>query len=157
MQTKPQVQVAIQWAMNKAETPLGTIDNAQLRRWARAAFAEDADITLRFVDEDEGRLLNHEFRGKDYATNVLTFPMEMPMIEAAGFPSVVADIVICPNVVVREAETQGKTPTHHLAHLVIHGCLHAQGYLHENDEQANEMEALERKLLKRFRISDPYA
>ena len=109
------------------------------------------------MGEEEGRQLNRDFRGKDYATNVLTFPMDMPDLGAdSGLPVFMADIVICPAVVEREATEQNKDPIEHLAHLVIHGCLHAQGYVHESDNQAELMENREIEILKRFKISNPY-
>lgn len=150
------VSVAVQWAQPKADTAFADLDNAQLRRWVRACFDEPAEITVRFVDEAEGRSLNKAYRGKDYATNVLTFPMDLPDLDLPGLPAFVSDIVLCPAVVCREAADQGKQATDHLAHLVIHGCLHSQGYAHETDAEAKVMEDEERKLLKRFKISDPY-
>ncbi|MCQ8894987.1 rRNA maturation RNase YbeY [Limnobacter humi] len=133
------------------------MDNARIRRWAKACFRDGAEITIRMVGDEEGRQLNRDFRGKDYATNVLTFPMDLPDLGSeAGLPTFMADIVICPAVVEREAKEQGKDPIDHLAHLVVHGCLHAQGYVHELDSQAELMEGKEVEILKRFRISNPY-
>ncbi|MFN4148985.1 MAG: rRNA maturation RNase YbeY, partial [Rhodocyclaceae bacterium] len=107
-------------------------------------------VTLRFVDTIEGRRLNHTFRGKDYATNVLTFVYEDE--------PVTGDVVICVPVVRREAKEQGKPFKAHLAHMVVHGMLHLQGYDHEtNAHDALRMEARERAILARFRIPDPYA
>jgi len=120
-----------------------------LRRWATLALERDAVIVLRFVGTTEGRRLNREFRGQDHATNVLTFDyMETP---------VRADIVICVPVVRMEARTQGKTFRDHLAHLVIHGLLHAQGHDHVSPGQAQRMERREKRLLARLRVADPYA
>jgi len=120
-----------------------------LRRWTRLALERDAVIVLRFVDTREGRRLNREFRGQDHATNVLTFDyMETP---------VRADIVICVPVVRAEARAQGKSFRDHLVHLVIHGALHAQGHDHVSPAQARKMEAHERRLLARLRVTDPYA
>ena len=120
-----------------------------LRRWARLAVGQSAVIVLRFVGTREGRKLNREFRGQDHATNVLTFDyMEKP---------VRADIVICVPVVRAEARAQEKTFRNHLAHLVIHGLLHAQGHDHVSHGEAEKMEARERKLLARLHIADPYA
>lgn len=121
-----------------------------LRRWIRLALERDAVITLRFVGAREGRRLNREFRGRDHATNVLTF-------DYAQRPAVSADIVICVPVVAREARAQGKRLRAHLAHLVIHGTLHAQGYDHQRPRDAAAMEAREVELLARLRIADPYA
>lgn len=127
------------------------VPRARLRRWILAALsarAGSARLTLRFVGSRESRTLNHAYRGKDYATNVLTFPYGEDPLEA--------DIVLCMPVVRAEARAQRKPLDHHLAHLVIHGVLHAQGFEHEEDEEAAAMEALETALLRRFRIPDPY-
>lgn len=151
------VQVHIQRALEHSHPWFEAVDNAQLRRWARACFLDPAELTLRFVDVEEGRALNSQFRGKDYATNVLTFPMDMPNLGPdSGLPTFCADIIICPDVVEQEAIQQKKTPLNHLAHLVIHGCLHAQGYVHDSEGQARVMESREIELLKRFRIDNPY-
>lgn len=121
-----------------------------LRRWVQLALERDAEVALSFVGAREGRRLNRVFRGRDYATNVLTF-------DYAQRPRVVADIAICVPVVRREAREQGKTFRAHLAHLVIHGTLHAQGYDHRRPRQARAMEAREVELLARLRIPSPYA
>lgn len=128
-------------------------DRAQLRRWVRGALERDAMLTLRFVGVAEGRALNEQFRGRDYATNVLTFAYDDP--PAPGEP-LSADIVVCMPVVLDEARAQGKTARDHLAHLVVHGTLHAQGHDHEDDDSAQAMESLETAILRRFRIADPY-
>ena len=129
----------------------------QLRRWVRAALVRDAALTLRLVGEAEGRALNAQFRGRDYATNVLTFAYddEAPDADAPDHP-VQADIVICLPVLAREALEQRKTLRDHLAHLVVHGVLHAQGMDHEDEDEARTMEARETEVLRRFRIADPY-
>ncbi len=147
--------LAVQYA-----TDLDVPARAQVRRWVGAALSiareidhraiGDATLTVRFVDADEGRTLNRSFRGKDYATNVLTFPYETAQ------RAVEADLVICMPVVTAEARAQRKNLSAHCAHLVIHGTLHACGYDHEKSKDANEMEAIERSVLARFRISDPY-
>ncbi|MEW5882365.1 MAG: rRNA maturation RNase YbeY [Pseudomonadota bacterium] len=120
-----------------------------LRRWVQLALERDAEIAVSFVDARAGRRLNRAFRGRDYATNVLTF-------DYAQRPRVVADIAICVPVVRREAREQGKTVRAHLAHLVIHGTLHAQGYDHRRRAEARLMEAREVELLAKLRIADPY-
>lgn len=125
------------------------VDRAQLRRWVQAALEAEAQITLRLVGRREGRALNRAWRAKDYATNVLTF--------AYGGNPLQADIVLCLPVIRTEARAQGKRLRDHLAHLVMHGVLHAQGYDHERSREAQRMEALETRLLARFRIADPYA
>jgi len=128
-----------------------------LRGWILRALERDARLTLVFVDSRSGRKLNREYRGRDYATNVLTFTYEIQA--APGMPTtpVVADIVLCMPVVRREAREQGKTLRAHLAHLVIHGVLHAQGYDHERKRDARRMQAVESQLLAALRIADPYA
>jgi probable rRNA maturation factor len=144
----PRLALSVQHEPGAGDCPA---DRAQLRRWALAALERDATLTLRFVGAREGRALNAQFRGRDYATNVLTFAYD----EQDDGP-VQADIVICLPVLVREARAQKKPLREHLAHLVIHGVLHAQGMDHENEDEAREMEARETALLRRFRIADPY-
>lgn len=123
----------------------------QIRQWARAALLRDARVTLRWVGEAEGCKLNETYRGKDYATNVLTFVYD----ESDG--ALTGDLVICLPVVVREAEAQGKPLEAHLAHLVVHGMLHLQGMDHETDVDAEAMEAMEREILASLGYPDPYA
>ena len=121
----------------------------QLRRWVQAALEADAELVVRFVGREESRQLNHQYRGKDRPTNVLTF-------DYAHEPVVQADIVICLPVLQDEAHAQNKPLRNHLAHLVIHGVLHAHGMDHLTDEEAADMESREIALLHRFRIDDPY-
>jgi probable rRNA maturation factor len=120
-----------------------------LARWLAAALEADAEITLRFVGGAEGRRLNRDFRGRDYATNVLTF-------DYAHAPVVQADIVLCVPVIRREARQQRKPPRAHLAHLVVHGALHAQGYRHDRAAPARRMEAREAAILAALGLPDPY-
>ncbi len=123
----------------------------KVTRWIRHALALDAEITVRIVDEEEGRQLNRDYRHKDYATNVLTF-------DYAQEPLVLADLVLCAPVVKREAREQNKTLEEHYAHLLVHGTLHAQGWDHETSEQdAQEMEAYETAILQELGFADPYA
>jgi len=122
--------------------------DGSLRKWARAALSRDARVTLRYVAEAEGRRLNREFRGKDYATNVLTFVYSSRPLEG--------DIVICAPVVAREAKTQGKDVAAHHAHLLVHGLLHLQGMDHERGSEARKMEKRERAILARLGFPDPY-
>ncbi|MEY4341616.1 MAG: Endoribonuclease YbeY [Pseudomonadota bacterium] len=120
-------------------------------RCIRHALSEDAEITVRIVDTAEGQALNHSYRNKDYATNVLTF-------DYAQAPVVIADIVLCAPVVAEEAKAQGKTLQTHYAHLLVHGTLHAQGWDHETSaKDAQEMEAYEADILARLGIKNPYA
>jgi probable rRNA maturation factor len=138
--------LSVQYASTAADLPT----RSQVRRWVRAALDGDALVTVRFVDADEGRSLNAEYRGRDYATNVLTFVYDEGKMR-------VGDVVLCDPVIRREAAAQGKTLAAHYAHLVIHGMLHLQGHDHERAADAAAMEARERTLLARFRLPDPYA
>ncbi|MTZ13054.1 rRNA maturation RNase YbeY [Stutzerimonas degradans] len=131
---------------------------AELQRWCELALRQrsgDSELTIRMVDEEEGRELNRTWRHKDYPTNVLSFPTDVPD-EFLDIP-LLGDLVICVPVVEREAVEQGKPLTAHWAHLVIHGCLHLLGYDHIEDAEAEEMEALERQLLAELGHPDPYA
>jgi len=123
---------------------------ADFVRWARAALDGGGEVTIRLVEPDEGQALNAEYRGKDYATNVLSFPYETE-------PVVMGDLVICPAVVAREAAEQGKSAAAHYAHLTVHGMLHLQGWDHEDDAEARAMEDEERKILAALGHADPYA
>jgi len=158
-QQLPSLSLSIQLGEGVAALP---VSRAQLRRWAAAAIETDATLTLRFVGRAEGRMLNREYRGRDYATNVLTFIYDSPAGAAAmpagdgGEPGIQADIVICVPVLEREARERRIPLAHHLGHLVVHGVLHACGHDHEHDVEAREMEARETALLARFRIPDPY-
>ena len=122
----------------------------EMREWMTAAASVDLDVSVRFVGLEEGRELNRMYRDKDYATNVLTF-------DYAHEPVAQADLVICTDVLVREAAEQKKSFRSHLAHLLIHGVLHAQGWDHMTDEEAEEMEALETRLMKSLGFADPYS
>ena len=122
----------------------------RVARWIRAALDAPAEIAVRIVGEDEGRALNRDFRGRDYATNVLTF-------DYAREPVVVADLVLCAPVVAREAAGAGRAVEAHYAHLLVHGALHAQGFDHENDVDAEAMEARESEVLRGLGFDDPYA
>ena len=125
----------------------------QIRRWVKAALLAPAQLTIRFVDAEEGRTLNRDYRGKDYATNVLTFAYT----EDEDAETTEADIILCTDVLQREATEQSKSVEEHAAHLVVHGVLHAQGYDHENDEEATEMESLEIEILTALGWPNPYA
>ena len=131
----------------------------QLTLWASTALHgrtdfEEPELTIRLTDEEESQALNSEYRGKDKPTNVLSFPFEMP----PGIPlELLGDLIICVGVVEQEAQEQAKTTEAHWAHMVIHGCLHLLGYDHIKDDEAEEMEALERDLLASLGYPDPYA
>ena len=132
-------------ALHRAALP-----KAKVSRWMRHALLRDAEMTVRIVDAEEGRSLNQSYRNKNYATNVLTFDYEVA-------PVVMADLVLCAPVVAAEAAAQGKSLQAHYAHLLVHGTLHAQGYDHETNEQdALEMEALEKLLLAALGLDCPY-
>jgi probable rRNA maturation factor len=136
----------VQRASRAAHIP----SDAVLRRWARAALSREAKVTVRYVGEAEGRRLNREYRGKDYATNVLTFIYDDDPL--AG------DIVIAAPVVAREARERGRDVRAHHAHLLVHGLLHLQGMDHESSaREARKMERRERAILRGLGFSDPYA
>jgi len=128
---------------------------ADFETWAEQGWQGDGEteVTLRIVDEPEGHELNHQYRGKDYPTNVLSFPFEAPPGVELGL---LGDLVICAGVVEREAREQGKTPEAHWAHLLIHGMLHLQGYDHQDPDEAETMENLEVHLLAELGFPDPY-
>lgn len=142
---KPKLTLAVQYAVKPEHAPT----RAQFRKWALGSLEQDAEVALRLVDEKEGRELNRDYRGKDYATNVLTFPL-------AEEPWLMGDIILCPAVVEREARDQGKPLEAHYAHLTVHGMLHLQGYDHEADEDAAVMESLETQILTGMGYADPY-
>ncbi len=147
--------VSVQFASVAKHLP----QRAQVRRWALAAHREadtDGEVTIRYVDEKEGRTLHRDFRGKDYATNVLTFVHEPSPFQPKAARNYAADIVICAPVIAREAREQKKPLAAHHGHMVLHGMLHAQGFDHEVEAEANAMEAIEIALLRRFRIKNPY-
>ena len=150
------VQLDVQYAY-KTQSELPTPEN--LQRWADIAWgkASVAEVVIRVVDEAEGRQLNTQYRSKAQATNILSFPMEMPEEMAATVEEIMlGDLVICAPVVAQEAIEQNKTLHDHWAHLVIHGMLHLQGYDHLNDDEADAMESLEIKLLQQLGINNPY-
>lgn len=134
---------------------------ASFRRWVATACAEDrchgpATLAIRLVDAAEGRALNREFRGRDYATNVLSFASDRPEGLPPDLPRPLGDIALCAPVIAAEAATQGKPLRDHFAHLTIHGVLHLLGYEHEQEASAAAMEALEIRLLADLGIADPY-
>jgi probable rRNA maturation factor len=143
---KPKLVLSVQYALSSGGLPTRT----HVRKWALAALKRDAEITVRFVGEEEGSTLNRDYRGKDYATNVLTFVYE------DGEP-LAGDIVLAVPVVAREAAEQHKTLDEHYAHLLVHGVLHLQGYDHETDADAQVMEGLEKEVMQGLGYKDPYA
>jgi probable rRNA maturation factor len=141
----PALRLSVQYAVPEHGQP----SRARLRRWARAALRRHARVTLRLVGAREARALNRRFRGRDYATNVLTFAYD-DTVPLSG------DIVICIPVVEREARRQGKARDAHLAHLVVHGMLHLQGHDHQGEKEALAMERLETGIVMRLGYPDPY-
>lgn len=144
--------IDIQFAMTTDGVPA----EEQLRQWARLALAgraDNAELCVRVVDEAEITALNHQYRGKDYPTNVLSFPCEaMPGVDSVPL----GDIVICAPVVAREAVEQSKPSESHWAHMVIHGALHLLGYDHHEAAEAQRMERLETQLVEQLGFPDPY-
>lgn len=136
---------------------IGSVTRPLVRRWVQAALLAPAELTIRFVDKEEGRALNRDYRGKDYATNVLTFAYSEDASDEQLDNITRADLVLCTDVLSIEASAQNKTLLAHAAHLVVHGVLHAQGYDHENDTDAGEMEALETEVLAQLGFDNPYS
>jgi probable rRNA maturation factor len=133
-----------------------SITRPLVRKWIKAALFAPAELTIRFVDAEEGRALNRDYRAKDYATNVLTFAYNEGEEVAEDEPTR-ADIILCTDVLEKEAAEQSKTVAEHAAHLIVHGVLHAQGYDHIDDDDATEMESLETEILTALGYPDPYA
>jgi probable rRNA maturation factor len=148
---RAKLSLSVQYATAQSEVPM----RSRLRTFAQAALERSAQVTLRLVDESEGRRLNREFRGKDYPTNVLTFAYADGDPLAADI--VAGDIVLCAPVIAAEARSQHKEPHAHYAHLVVHGMLHLQGYDHEQDDEAAVMEARETEIVTALGYPDPYA
>ena len=145
--------VSVSYAAPRTGVPAAT----SFRNWVAAALRgriREADLAIRIVGAKEGRALNRHYRGKDYATNVLSFPAELP--EGVKMP-LLGDLVICAPVVAREAAEQGKPVAAHYAHLTVHGVLHLLGWDHEHDKDAEAMEQLEREVLAELGLPDPYA
>jgi probable rRNA maturation factor len=146
----PELTLSLQFAKLKdASRHRAALPRHKVMRWIRNTLEVDAEITVRIVDADEGQALNREYRHKDYATNVLTF-------DYAQDPVVCADLVLCAPVVAKEAREQKKTLQAHYAHLIVHGTLHAQGWDHELDEDAQVMELREADILARLGFKNPY-
>ena len=148
--------VSVGYALPRAGVPAAV----SFRKWVAAALAgriREADLAIRLVDAKEGRALNRHYRGRDYATNVLSFPADLPegLPEGVRLP-LLGDLVLCAPVVAREAREQGKPLAAHYAHLTVHGTLHLLGWDHGNDVEAEAMEQLERGILAGLGIDDPY-
>lgn len=151
---KTKLKIAVQNASSAASVPT----SAQIKKWAAAAMQTDianAEITFRMVDAEEGQTLNRDYRGKDYATNVLTFTFDEDMPDIPGLP-LMGDIVLCTAVVEREAAEQGITLDAHYCHLIVHGVLHLQGFDHQEVDEAETMEALEAQIVISLGYDDPY-
>lgn len=151
---KTKLTLAVQNVSGAASVP----GLAQFKKWTAATMQSDianAEITFRIVDEEEGLALNRDYRGKDYATNVLTFEFDEDMPDIPGLP-LMGDIALCAPVVEREAAEQGIALEAHYCHLVIHGVLHLQGFDHLEDSEAEAMEALETQIVMSLGYDDPY-
>ena len=142
---KPKLNIKVQYASNDENLPT----MLQFRKWTMATLNVDTEITIRIVSKQEGCHLNNTYRGKDYATNVLTFPL-------TETPRLMGDIVICAPVVMAEAAAQNKSLEAHFAHLTVHGVLHLHGYDHETEPQAELMESLEITILQKLGYANPY-
>jgi probable rRNA maturation factor len=141
----PQLKFSLQIASQSAEIPAKNL----FKKWAQSTLRVDTEVTIRIVDDEEARALNSTFRGKDYATNVLTFPL-------TETPHLMGDIIICAPVVAAEAKAQHKSLEAHFAHLTVHGVLHLHGYDHQTDEQAGLMESIEVTILQKLGYANPY-
>lgn len=141
----PKLKPSIQYATNAADVP----NRSQFSKWAKAALRVDTEVTIRIVDEDEARILNSTYRGKNYATNVLTFPISEE-------PHLMGDVIICAPIVEAEAKAQNKPLEAHYAHLTVHSILHLHGYDHETEAQAELMEGLEISILAKLGYANPY-
>lgn len=155
----PRLELSLGYALPRTGLPT----RPQFRQWVLAALSGagrrfDSEVAIQLVDAAEGQAMNRQYRGKDYATNVLSFPADLPegLPEDFDFPQL-GDLVICAPVVAREAAEQGKALGDHYAHLTIHGVLHLLGFDHVQEAEAEEMEALERQILASLGIADPYA
>ena len=153
MSVKNKLALSVQYPDPRLQAAL---TRPMLRRWVQAALFAPAELTIRFVGAAEGQALNRDYRAKDYATNVLTFAYNEGEDIADDAPTQ-ADIILCTDVLEKEAAEQNKTVEEHAAHLIVHGVLHAQGYDHMDDEEAAEMEGIETELLATLGYADPYA
>ena len=154
MRQAPPLELTVHYGLSRAGLPAA----ASFRRWVAAALIgarrrKPSTLAIRLVNQSEGRALNRDYRGKDYATNVLSFPAELP--PGAPLP-LIGDLAICAPVVAREAAEQGKRLSNHYAHLTVHGVLHLLGFDHVAEVEADTMEALETRVLAGLGVADPY-
>jgi probable rRNA maturation factor len=148
------IEVAVSYGCGRRGVPAP----ASFARWVRAALAGQRRhglVSIRVVDEAEGRALNRDYRQRDHATNVLSFPAE-PLPKGVKGPRLLGDLVLCAPIVAREARAQGKRPADHWAHLTVHGTLHLVGHDHMEPAEAERMESLEVRILAGLGIADPY-
>lgn len=151
--TPPKLLLEIQFATSAmAQKWQDLITKRKVGNWIKKALQENATITVRFIGQAESKKLNAIYRNKDYATNILTFPYELQN----GIDQLSADLVICLPVLEKEARQQNKTLEQHLIHLIVHGTLHAQGFDHEDEVEAEAMEQLEISILKKLKQANPY-
>ena len=147
----PKLSIELQYASSAIEDCIQKVASSNtIKKWVKSATPFGGLMTLRFINAAEGKKLNAAFRQKEYATNVLTFPYELSKT------SVVADIIFCLPVLQKEAKEQNKSLKAHLAHLIVHGCLHAQGHDHELARDAKKMEGLEIQILEKLGFANPY-
>ena len=146
----PDLTLSLQFGkLKNADKHRAALPRHRVTKWIRHALQTNGEITVRIVDAEEGQTLNREYRKKDYATNVLTFDYTQE-------PVVTADLVLCAPVVAQEAKEQKKTLQAHYAHLIVHGTLHAQGWDHELEEDAQVMELRETEIMARLGFKNPY-
>lgn len=149
--TKPKLVIEIQYASAAIEKSLAFIASpALMKKWVKSAMNRGGLLTLRFVNSSEGKKLNLAFRKKDRPTNVLTFSYELTK------DALLADIIFCLPIIQKEAKEQDKSVQAHLAHLIVHGCFHAQGLDHESDKEAQKMEKQEIAVLQSLGFNNPY-
>jgi probable rRNA maturation factor len=141
--------LTLQYAVDKTNLP----KRNQIKKWALAALFHDAELTIRFVDEEEGKQLNSDFRNKSYATNVLSFVYDDVINDKS---TITGDIVLCTSVIAQEALQQNKKLEAHYAHLIVHGVLHLQEYDHQQETEAEQMERLETEIMLNLGYADPY-
>ncbi|UQB41597.1 rRNA maturation RNase YbeY [Thiomicrospira microaerophila] len=152
--------IELQWATEDS-TLQAILTQARCQAWLTEALQPDLaetdiEITLRIVDNEESQQLNRDYRGMDKPTNVLSFEFDMPFELDVDEPLYLGDLVVCAPVVAQEAKDQGKSLEAHWAHMLVHGCLHLQGFDHIDDREAEQMEALEQQIMQRLGFDNPY-